>query len=196
MIAAGEAILLVHALLNHRPLAGFVDDEGVEVELESVSDGVVVDSGGEATRAGELVAVEAGAGSEFDQLGGGAPGMFSAASAEGEAEVGKARVESAFAFECPHDGGGDAGGVPIHAHNGAKSLKPEGIAEAGEEFGGAVGLNDAFGDRRTELSHALGQPGRDMAAVQWKIGGSGALHLSIVSQIQWRMRRAESPNRM
>ena len=132
VIAAGEAVVLVHALLDDGPLAGFVNDEGVKVELKAIGDGVVIDASGEAAGAGELIAVKAGEAGERDELVGGAAGVAAAASADGEAEFGEAGVQATF--QGSEDGGGNAGGVPVHAHDSAKGLEPEGIAEAGEEF--------------------------------------------------------------
>jgi len=129
VIAPRETVGLVHALLDDSPFAGFVDDKGVEIELESVGNGVVVNAGGEAACAGQIVAVEAGVRGEVDEFVGGTAGVASATSADGKAEFGEAGVQAAL--EGTQDGGGDAGGVPVHTHNGAKSLEPEGIAEAG-----------------------------------------------------------------
>src|SRR6185312_6322393 len=179
VVATGGAFFGVHALLDNGPLAGLVDDEGVQVELESVGDGVVVDTGGEAAGAGEVVAVEACARREGAEFVGGAGGVASPSAADGEAEVGEVRVESAL--EGSHDGGGDAGGVPVHAHDAAERLEPEGIAEATEESGGAVGEDDVLGDRCAELGHALGQPGGDASTVEGEIGCAGAVHGSIVA---------------
>jgi hypothetical protein len=72
--------------------------------------------------------------------------------------------------------------VPVHAHYSPKSLKPEGIAETGEELGWAVGLDHTLGDSGAEQGHALGQPGGNTSAVDGEIGGSGAPHSPIFSQ--------------
>jgi len=188
MIAAGEAIALVHALLHDCPLTGFVDDERVEVELKAIGDGVVVDAGGEAAGAGEILAVEAGTGGELNQLVGRAAGVAAAASADGEAQLREAGIEAAL--ECAKDGRGDAGGVPIHAHDRAEGLKPEGITETGEEFGGTVGVNDTLGDGCAKEGHALGKPGGNTPAMKGEVGGSRALHILILSQKKATRRRA------
>ena len=53
----------------------------MQVELEAVGDGVVVNASDKTAGAGELVAVEASASSEFLQFGGGAAGVVSATAA-------------------------------------------------------------------------------------------------------------------
>ena len=58
MVAAGQAAGFVHALLHDGPLAVGADDESVQVDLEAVGDGVVVDARGEPAGADQLVAVE------------------------------------------------------------------------------------------------------------------------------------------
>ena len=132
VIAAGESGGVVHALLHDGPFAGVGEDEIVEVELESVGDGVVVDLGGEATGASEFVAIESGAGGDVAEFVGSATRVATTSAANVKAEFVGARIESAF--ERAHDAGGDAGGVPVHAHDAAEGLEPKGIADAREEF--------------------------------------------------------------
>jgi hypothetical protein len=180
VVAAREVVALVHALLDNGPLAGFVDHEGVYVELKAIRDGIVIDPGGEAACPGQFDAVKAGMGREIDKFIGSPAGVPSASSAEGEAKFGEPRIKSPL--QCAKDRGCDAGGVPVHAHYSPKSLKPEGIAETGEELGWAVGLDHTLGDSGAEQDHALDQPGGNTSAVEGEIGGSGALHSPIFSQ--------------
>ena len=94
--------------------------------------------------------------------------MTSAASAEIDAEFVRARIEAAL--ERPENAGGDSGGVPIHSHHAAQRLEPEGVAQAGEQLGRSVMVEDAFGDRGTQAGHAVREPGGDASSVQGKIG--------------------------
>ena len=94
--------------------------------------------------------------------------MLAASATNVNAEFVRARAESAL--ESAENRGGDAGGMPVHAHNGAERLEPEWIAQAREEFRRAVVIDDAFRDRCAEFRHALGQPRRDASAVERKIG--------------------------
>ena len=96
VVAAGGAGGVVHALLDHDPLAVVGEDEGVEVEGEAVLDGGAVDLGDEAAGAGERVAVEAGALGDGEELGGGLARVAAAAAADVEAELGREGGEAAF----------------------------------------------------------------------------------------------------
>jgi hypothetical protein len=70
--------------------------------------------------------------------------------------------------------------MPVHPHHRAKGLKPERIAEAGQERRAPVVMDDALGDRRAERRHARRQPRWHPAAVQREIGNAGALHPIII----------------
>src|SRR5512138_1377824 len=86
--------------------------------------------------------------------------------------------------------------MPIHAHDGTKGLKPIWIAEPRKEGRMAVVKNDAFGNRRPELRHAIREPCRHAAAVQRQIRDSRALHIPIVSvrgSLGLNSRASESP---
>ena len=59
MVTAGKTALLIHALLHDRPFSFGSNDERMEIDLETVGDGVVIDSGGEAAGSHQRLAVEA-----------------------------------------------------------------------------------------------------------------------------------------
>ena len=129
VIAARQPVRLVHPLLNDGPLAVGGDDEGVQVNLKAVGDGVVVDAGGESAGAHERVTVEAdtvGNGAELRRCIAGVP---AAAAAHIDAQLRGPRVQALL--ERPHHRGGDPGGMPVHAHHRAEGLEPEGIAQPG-----------------------------------------------------------------
>jgi hypothetical protein len=58
VVAAGQTLTLVHALLNHRPFAGAGHHERVQVDLEAVGNRVVVDPGRQPAGSDELAAVQ------------------------------------------------------------------------------------------------------------------------------------------
>jgi hypothetical protein len=70
------------------------------------------------------------------------------------------------ALQRAHDGGRNAGGVPIHAHHRAQGLKPKGVAEAGQHLASAVLVQDGFNNSRAKQRHTGGEPGGDMAPVE------------------------------
>ena len=103
--------------------------------------------------------------------------MTPAPAADGDAQIGRARIEAAF--QCAHHRGGDAGRMPVHPHHTTERLKPEWIADTSEKFGRSVGNDDVFCDGRAELSHPFGEPCWHTTAMQRKVGCSGALHDSL-----------------
>jgi hypothetical protein len=60
VVAAGEMTGRIHPLLNNRPFAGCADDEGMQIELKSVADSVVINAGGKAAGTGKDIAVQPG----------------------------------------------------------------------------------------------------------------------------------------
>src|SRR5579884_1310564 len=58
MVAARQPGGLVHALLHHRPITSVADNEGVQVELKSVGDRIVIHAGSEAAGAHEIFAIQ------------------------------------------------------------------------------------------------------------------------------------------
>ena len=66
----------------------------------------------------------------------------------------------------------DPRGVPVHAHDGAERLKPEGMRKPLQEFIAAVVMHDGLRDDRTEARHPLGKPPRNAAAVKRKISAA------------------------
>ena len=96
VVAARHAAALVHALLYHGPLAPGSHDEGVEVDLEPVIDGVVVDARGEAAGADQRFAIEAAALGDRAQFVGSIARVAPAAAANVDAEFVGARIEAAL----------------------------------------------------------------------------------------------------
>jgi len=119
-------------------------------------------------------AVEARSAGDRSQFVGRVAGMPPAAAAEVQAEFVRSRIHAAF--QRADDRGRDAGGMPVHAHHAAERLEPERVAQAGQQFGRSVMVEDAFDDGGTELGHPIGQPRGHTAAVERKIGVSGAFH--------------------
>jgi hypothetical protein len=163
VVAPRHAARRVHPLLHHGPTAVAAHHEGVEVDLESIGDRVVVDARREAAGADERAAVKPFPLRHRQQFVRRAPGMPPAAAADVNAEFAGARVEPAF--ERSHYRSGDAGGVPVHPHHATERLKPERVAQAREQRLGAVAVDDGLGDGGAEQGHAFRQPRRHAAAV-------------------------------
>ena len=127
MIAPRLPRVAVHALLHHDPMAVVGDDEAVQVEVEAVLHRGAVDLGDEPARLGERRAVEADALADRDELVRRLARMRAAAAADMQAEFARARREPAL--QRAEHAGGDARGMPVHAHHGAEGLEPEGMRE-------------------------------------------------------------------
>ena len=128
----------------------------MQINLESVADGVVIDFGGEAAGSDQGSAVEPALVRNREQLGGSFPGLFAAAPAEIYAELAGARIHASL--QRSHDRSGHSRRVPVHTHDAAKRLEPERIAQPGEKLASAIVRDDVFGDSRSELLHSLGEP--------------------------------------
>src|SRR3954471_8049042 len=128
MITARLAQVLVHSLLHHHPAPILGDDEGMKIELISVLDRGAVDLRHEPARARQAGAVDAHPIADLGKLERGLTRMASAAAAHEKSKLAFERSQSAF--EGPDDARRDAGRMPVHAHDRAEGLEPEGMRQA------------------------------------------------------------------
>ena len=180
---------LVHALLHNGPFAVGGDEEPVQVDLEAVGNRVVVYSGGQPARADQGFAVEAGTFSELSQFARRLPRGAPTAAADEYAQLVRPRVEPTF--QRSDNGCRDAGRMPIHSHDRAERLEPEGIAQPAEKGRVAVVRQHALADRRPQRGHPRGQPLRHAPAMKRKIGDTRTLHRNIVTRPCNRAHRLE-----
>lgn len=75
--------------------------------------------------------------------------------------------------------------MPVHTHYGSKSLKPEWVRQAGEEFGTAVVEQDGFDDCGPELGHTFGKPCGYATAVKRQICCARSSHIDSISQLEY-----------
>jgi hypothetical protein len=66
----------------------------------------------------------------------------------------------------------DAGGMPVHPHDGTERLKPEGMGKPLKEFIATVMVHDRLRDNRAKARHPYGKPCRHASAMQRKIGAA------------------------
>jgi hypothetical protein len=59
--------------------------------------------------------------------------------------------------------------MPVHAHDGAERLKPEGMSKTAQQFVTTVVEHDRLCDDGTELRHAVAEPFRNSAPVEREI---------------------------
>ena len=79
--------------------------------------------------------------------------MAPASAADADAELARTRVEAAL--QRADHAGGDARGVPVHAHDRAERLKPEGIGKAAQKLVAAIMVDDRLGHDGAEPGHPL-----------------------------------------
>src|SRR3954466_1300567 len=171
MVPSRLLVVAVHALLHHRPFAVVSNEEPVQVEIEAVLDSGAVDLGYEAARTDEPSAVETDALAQLTQFVWRLPRMLPPSAADVDAKLAGKWFQSAL--EGADNTGGDAGRVPVHAHDCTERLEPEWMRESLKEFIPAVMVDNRLSDDGAERRHACRQPGRYPPAMQGKNRGAG-----------------------
>jgi hypothetical protein len=136
----------------------------MQIQLEAVLDRGRVHLGDQAARARQSAAIYSGALCHGEQLLRCLSRVAPPATTHVHTELILNRSEPAL--ERADHAGGDATGVPVHAHHGAEGLKPERVGQPREQLLRAVVMHDRLGDQPTQPRHALAQPGRHATAVQ------------------------------
>ena len=80
------------------------------------------------------------------------------------------------ALQGTDDAGGDAGGMPVHAHDGTKGLEPEGMRQPPQELISAVVVDDGLADDRAQACHALCQPVGHLPAMEGQVCAAGSVN--------------------
>ena len=161
---------LVHALLHDDPLPVVGDDEAVQIEVEAILHGGAVDLGHQPAGVGERRAVEADPLADRGELVRRLARMLAAPAADVDAEFARQRLKAAL--QRADDAGGDARGMPVHAHHGAERLEPERMRQAAQQLVAAVLMDDRLADHRAQPRHAVREPRRHPPAMQRQIGAS------------------------
>jgi hypothetical protein len=164
MVPARLLLVAVHALLHDSPLAVVGHEESVEIEIEAVLDSCAVDLRYETAGTCQPGAVETDTFAEKTQFVRSLSGVLTAATADMDAEF--VREGPQAALEGADDARGDAGRMPVHAHDGAERLEPERMRQPLQEFVAAVMVDDRLSDDGAEGRHAGRQPRGDTSAVQ------------------------------
>ena len=144
VIPARLPALAVHSLLHHHPMTVVGNDEAVQVKVEAVLHRRAIDLGDQPTGVGKCTAIEPDPFANRDQLVRGLPRMPAAAAADVDAKLARERCETAF--QRADDARRDPRGMPIHAHDGAERLEPEGVGKPTQQFVAAVVMHDGLAD--------------------------------------------------
>src|ERR1700675_2328187 len=59
--------------------------------------------------------------------------------------------------------------MPVHAHDGAEGLNPEWIGEPTQQFVASIMMHDRLAHDRAETCHAVGEPFRNLPAMQREV---------------------------
>ena len=170
VISAGLPAVAVHALLDDGPLALIRHDESVQVEVEAVLHGSAVHLGDKPARLRQHRPVEPDAFPDRNELLRRLSRMFSAAAADMDPKLSRARRQAAL--QRADHARGDAGGMPIHSHHRPEGLKPEGMGEAAQQLVAAIVMDDRLANDSAEAGHAIRQPSRYISAMQRQIRAS------------------------
>src|SRR2546423_14764653 len=125
MVSARHSFVGVKTLLHDHPFPIGSQNKAVKINLKTIADGIIVNTGGKTARANQCFAIESTTISD--------PAQFRwCISSESTATA--ANVDSQFVrtgrqapFEPGPNRSGDARGMPVHAHNAAQRLKPKRI---------------------------------------------------------------------
>src|SRR5579864_8860019 len=71
--------------------------------------------------------------------------------------------------------------MPVHPHDGAERLKPEGMREPAQQLVATVVVDNCLNDDPAERSHPRDEPWRYIAAVQRQISAAGSVCHDLVS---------------
>src|ERR1700733_11283498 len=164
MIAARFAASFVHSLLNYAPMPIDGREEGMQIKIKSILDGRAVDFCDQPARSLEGCGIDAGHIADLSKFMGRAArlGTLTAANVQSKFALDRSKT----AFQGADDARGDAGRMPIHAHDGAEGLEPERMRQPLQEFVAAVVVDDRLSDDGAERRHPGRQPRRDPSAMQ------------------------------
>src|ERR1051326_992575 len=82
--------------------------------------------------------------------------------------------------------------MPIHPHDGAERLEPKGMGETAQQLIAPVVMHHGLADHRAQAGHAIGEPFRDMPAMQWKVSRTGSSGHQALRAAAWITRQTRS----
>src|SRR5438105_3745185 len=140
VVPARLSLLPIHALLHNCPGSVIGDEESMQIEIEAILHRCAVHLGHQAASARERQRIDANPITEGGQLIRRTSRMLAASPAHMDAEFVLQRGQAAL--QGTDNAGGDAGGMPVHAHDGTEGLEPEWMRQPTQEFIPAVVMND------------------------------------------------------
>jgi hypothetical protein len=183
VITSSLAEFAVHPLLNYYPVSIIRYDESVEIEVKPILDRRAVDLGDQTTGFRERSAVKAYLISNRDQFVRGPARVVAAPPANVDAQLPGQRLKASL--ERTDDRCGDAGGMPVHSHDRAKRLEPEGVRQPAEQLLPAIFEYDRLCDDSAQPCHAIAEPFGHATTVKWQVGAARSpWHLTAPSAVK------------
>src|SRR5437588_9090092 len=96
--------------------------------------------------------------------------MLAASPAHMDAEFAPQRSQAAL--QGTDDAGGDAGGMPVHPHDGTEGLEPEWMRQPTQELVAAIVVDDRLANNGAQRGHARRQPWRHASEMKGKISAA------------------------
>jgi hypothetical protein len=99
-------------------------------------------------------------------------------------------------------------GMPVHSHHRPKGLEPKRVRKAAQQLVAPIVMDDRFADHRAEAGHSVGEPSRNLPAMQRHVGAASSvshrsarlqapLSLYVMVRVHWllvtRRRECVSP---
>jgi hypothetical protein len=169
MVAPCLSAVALHSLLHDGPVAVVGHDKAVQIEVEPILHRRAVDLGDEPARRRQCRAIKAD------------PMSWSSSGVRRERAL---RPPHTWMPSAPESGPRPRFSTPTTlvampeecqsiAHDGAERLEPEWVRQAAQQLLAPVVVDDRLADHSTRPRHAVGQPFRDVTAMQRQIGAAG-----------------------
>jgi hypothetical protein len=127
-------------------------EEGMQIQIESVLDCSAVDFGNEATGSYQRGGINAGRIADTAKFQRGAARVRAFAAADVNPDL--ALDWSQSALQGADNARGDAGRMPVHAHDCPEGLKPKRVRESAQKFISAIFVHDGFRNNAAQGRHA------------------------------------------
>jgi hypothetical protein len=160
--------------LHDDPFAVIGNDKTMEVKVETVLNRGAVDLRDQSAGRRERIAVDADAIAHSYEFVRRLARVSAAPAADVDTKF--ARKGRQPALKSADNAGRDAGGVPVHAHDATKGLKPKRMRQPPQKLFAAVFDDDRLGNDRTKLRHPVAEPSGNATTMKWKIGTACSLN--------------------
>ena len=174
MIAAGIPRVLIHALLDHRPVSQPIEEKAVLVDLIAILKRCAVHLGRHPTGKDKVFWVHLQLRAETQDLFRGPSRCCSLASRHIEPRLPLQALKSLLQSAASR--GGHPTGMPVEAQHATQRLEPEGVRKPPQHLRGVELLQDHQSDLPCQVGHPPEEPARRPSVVQRQVGRSRLHH--------------------